>query len=214
MYMHTYTQTYLYTYTYIYTCTIHTYMHTHIHTNAYAHVCTDRKSLQQRLNVSSNIIDAHTHPCAYARMHTHIHICAQPAASVFVDVYIGVKIHLCNIHTCPCTSAQNTCKVHVTLTAKKCTYTWGGYPSWSAAQSPVHEERRISAEQPQPTAAHRTITTARCPDHIRLSALVWSQSTQFIIHASSQLVRGPPKRGHFPAILEGFFDIKDRTRIK
>jgi len=52
----------------------------------------------------------------------HIHICAQPAASVFADVYVGVKTHLCNIHTCPCTSAQNTCKVHVTLNAKKCTY--------------------------------------------------------------------------------------------
>jgi len=52
----------------------------------------------------------------------HIHICAQPAASVFADVYVGVKTHPCNIHTCPCTSAQNTCKVHVTLTAKKCTY--------------------------------------------------------------------------------------------
>jgi len=52
----------------------------------------------------------------------HIHICAQPAASVFADVYVGVKAHLCNVHTCPCTSAQNTCKVHTALTAKKCTY--------------------------------------------------------------------------------------------
>jgi len=55
----------------------------------------------------------------------HIHICAQPAASVFADVYVGVKTHLCNIHTCPCTSAQNTCsKVHATLTAKECTYVY------------------------------------------------------------------------------------------
>jgi len=35
------------------------------------------------------------------------------------DVYVGIKTHLCNIHTRPCTSAHNTCKVHVTLTAKK-----------------------------------------------------------------------------------------------
>jgi len=42
------------------------------------------------------------------------------------------------------------------------------------------------------------ITTARRPDHIRLSALVRSRSTQFIVHASS------PKRGHFSAILAGF----------
>ena len=54
-------------------------------------------------------------------IHTYIHIhiwCAQPAASMFADVYVGVKTHLCNIHTCPYTSAQNTWKVHVTLTAK------------------------------------------------------------------------------------------------
>ena len=83
----------------------------------------------------------------------------------------------------------------------------GDYPSWPAAQLPVHEERRISAEQPQPTAAHRTITTARRPDHIRLSALVRSPSTQFMAHTSCQLGRGPLKRGHFPAILVGFFQF-------
>ena len=71
----------------------------------------------------------------------------------------------------------------------------GGYPSWPAAQLPVHEERRISAEQPQPTVANCTITTARRPDHIRLSALVRSRSTQF--HASCQLGCGPPKWGYF-----------------
>jgi len=33
------------------------------------------------------------------------------------DVYVGVNTHLCNVHTLPCTSAQNTCsKVHLTLT--------------------------------------------------------------------------------------------------
>jgi len=82
----------------------------------------------------------------------------------------------------------------------------GGYPSWpgSAPQSPVHEKQQISTEQPQPTAAHRTITTVRRLYHIRLSALVRSQSTQFIVHATSQLGRGPPKRGHFSAILAGY----------
>ena len=34
------------------------------------------------------------------------------------DMYVGVKTHLSNIHTRPCTSTHNTCKVHVTLTAK------------------------------------------------------------------------------------------------
>ena len=67
------------------------------------------------------------------------------------------------------------------------------YPSWPAAQLPVHDERRISAEQQQPIAAHHTITTAHRPDHIRLSALVRSRSTQFIAHLGC----GPPERGHF-----------------
>jgi len=70
---------------------------------------------------------------------------------------------------------------------------------------PVHEERRISAEQPQPTAAHHTITTARRPDHISLSALVRSRSTQFIVHGSSQLGRGPLKPGHFLPFWRGFY---------
>jgi len=51
--------------------------------------------------------------------------CEQPAASALVCWYVGVKTHLCNVHTCPCTSVQNTfSKVHATLTAKKCTYTY------------------------------------------------------------------------------------------
>jgi len=53
----------------------------------------------------------------------------------------------------------------------------GGYPSWSSVQAPVHEERLISAEQPQPTTVQCTVTTARRPDHIRLSALVRTRST-------------------------------------
>ena len=36
------------------------------------------------------------------------------------------------------------------------------------------------------------ITTARRPNHIRLSALVRSRSTQFIVHASSQLGHAGP----------------------
>ena len=56
--------------------------------------------------------------CVHIHTYTHVHICAQSAASVFADVYVGVKTHLCNLHTCPCTSAQNTCKVHTTPTAK------------------------------------------------------------------------------------------------
>ena len=67
-------------------------------------------------------------------------------------MYVGVKTHLCNVHTLPCTSAQNTCsKVHVTLTAgcaheRPCIYActcmhihmgayapWGDWPIQRAA---------------------------------------------------------------------------------
>jgi len=51
-------------------------------------------------------------------------------------------------------------------------------PSVPAAQLLVLEERRISTEQPQPTAAHHAITTARHPDYTRSSVLVRDQSTR------------------------------------
>jgi len=130
MYMHTYTQTYIYTYTYIYTCTIHTYYtHIHAHTNTYACICTRihrqkiLATMPQRVKQYHRRAYASICICMHTHTYIHMHICAQSAASEFADVYVGVKTHLCNIHTCPCTSAQNTCKVHVTLTAKTCTYT-------------------------------------------------------------------------------------------
>jgi len=121
MYMHTYTQTYIYTYTYIYTCTYtrihaHTYTYTRMHRQKILATTPQRVKQYHRRTYASMCICRHIHT------YIHIHICAQPAESVFADVYVGVKTHLCNIHACPCTSAQNTCKVHATLTAKKCTY--------------------------------------------------------------------------------------------
>jgi len=38
---------------------------------------------------------------AYTQIYKYTHMCTT-AASVFADVYVGVKIHLCNVHTCPC----------------------------------------------------------------------------------------------------------------
>ena len=58
---------------------------------------------------------------AYTHIYTYTHRCTTYRECV-ADVYVGVKTHLCNIHTCPCTGTQNTCKVHVTLNAKKCIY--------------------------------------------------------------------------------------------
>ena len=136
--MYTHTRAYINVYAYIYTdihiyiyiqIHMHLYTHTcthiHIHTHAYAYVCTDKKILAttpQRVKQYHRRKYASICICMHTHTYTHIHICAQPAASVFADVYVGVKTHLCNIHTCPCPSAQNTCKVRATLTAKKCTY--------------------------------------------------------------------------------------------
>ena len=122
--MYRHTCVHIHTYTH---APIHAYMHTHIHTHAYAHVCTDKKILAttpQRVKQYHRRTYASICICMHTHTYTHIHICAQPVANVFADVYVGGKTHLCNIHTCPCPSAQNTCKVHVTLTAKKYTYTY------------------------------------------------------------------------------------------
>ena len=55
--------------------------------------------------------------------YTHIYACTTCSECVCRCVCWCQKKHLCNIHTCPGTSAQNTCsKVNTTPTAKKCTY--------------------------------------------------------------------------------------------
>ena len=77
--------------------------------------------------MSNNIIDEHTHPYTYACIYTHVYIYTYVHNSQRVCVSqmctLVLKTHLCNVHTCPCTSAQNTCpKMHATLTANKCTY--------------------------------------------------------------------------------------------
>jgi len=58
----------------------------------------------------------------------------------------------------------------------------------------------------------------RRPDHIRLSALVRSRSTQFIVHASSQLGHAgpwPPEARSFFAIVAGFLiDILGSLKLR
>jgi len=164
-------------------------MHTHTHTHVY-----------KRIH-----IHVHTH------MHTHIYIYMSAHIHTYTYIYTHIQIVYMHARKHSETTVRQRLRGKPDLTPRssallpvRCNPE-GDYPSWSAAQLPVHEERRISAEQTQPTAAHHTITTARRPDHIRLSALVRSRSTQFIAHSSCQLGCGPPKRGHFPAILAVFF---------
>ena len=110
-----------------YTCT---YTHIHAHTYTYACICTRMHRYKILVTTPERVTQYHRRTyasiCICMLIHTyiHIHICAQPAVSVFADMYVGVKTPLCNVHTCPCTSAQNTCpKVHAIFTATKCTYT-------------------------------------------------------------------------------------------
>jgi len=73
------------TYIHIHTCghaNIHTYMHTRMHIHVYAHLYTDQKCQQRRLNVSSNIIDAHTYPYTY----------------VCIYIYICIYTNMCTLH--------------------------------------------------------------------------------------------------------------------
>ena len=117
MCMQTYTQTYIYTYTYIHTCP---YTRTHAQIYTYACICDTictRMHRQKILTTTPPRVKqyhrrTYASICICIHIHTYvlIHICTQPAASAFADVYVGVKTHLCNIHTCPCTSAQTLVK--------------------------------------------------------------------------------------------------------
>ena len=82
----------------------------------------------------------------------------------------------------------------------KCTYERTQSTSETTARQRLRGQPNLTPRTSVLLPVH--ITTARRPDYIRLSAMVRSRSTQLIVHASSQLGHaGPPKRGHFPAIL-------------
>ena len=99
--------------------------------------------------------------------HIHIHICGQPAAGVFADVYVGVKTHLCNIHTCSCTTAQNTCKVHASLTAKKCTYiyTFTHIHTHTYAHEHAYTYMTLSTHWSTDTETHNLCTNTHTHTH-------------------------------------------------
>ena len=62
----------------------------------------------------------------------------------------------------------------------------------------VHEKRKVDKEQPNPAAAHHTITTARRPDNTRTSALEQSWFTQLMSRLSCRPRRRSSKMGsHF-----------------
>jgi len=112
-------------------------------------------------------------------------------------------IHTCiYIHiSCPHTSTHTHIYTHA---YKMYIWTHAKYV-WNDGAAATAREAQLDAKSSALLPVR--ITTARRPDHIHLSALVRSRSTQFIVHTSSQIGHGPRKRGHFPAILAGFFFI-------
>ena len=118
--MHTYTQKYIHTYTHTHSCT-HTRAHAHTHT--YACICTRMHrqkppvTTPQRVKQYHRRIHASVHTRIHVHTYIHTHTRAQPTVSASQMCTLG-ETHLWNVHTLPCTGAQNTCfKVHVTLTA-------------------------------------------------------------------------------------------------
>jgi len=66
------------------------------------------------------------------------------------------------------------------------------------AKVTVHGETKGQYRTTKPTIAHHTITTARRPDNIHSSALVWGRSTQFMASPCRwQQRRFPETRLHF-----------------
>jgi len=164
-------------------------MHTHTHTHVYKRI---------HIHVHTHM---HIHIYIHVRTHTHIHI-------TYTHTY---KLYICTHASTSETTARQRLRGKPDLTPKRSALLpvrcnpEGDYTSWRSAQLPVHEERRINAEQPQPTVAHHTITTARRPDHIRLSALVRSRSTH--IHSPPKFPAWlcPPETRSFFCHFGGFF---------
>jgi len=119
------------------------------------------------------------------------------------NTYTHAYININHVHT--------HTHIHIyTHTHTKCTYERTQSTPETTARQRLRGKPNLTPRSPALLPVR--ITTAHRPDHIRLSALVRSRSTQFIVHASSQLGHAPPKRGHFSAILAGFYELVDRIR--
>ena len=174
-----------YAYTYIYTC-IYMHMYTCIYTHAYIYIYTRQ------------------YTCIHAHIYTHayyMYICTHASTSETTARQ--------RLRGKPNLTPRSSALLHVRCNPE------GDHPPWPTAQLPVHEERRISAEQPQPTAAHHTITTVRRPHYNCSSALVRSRSTQFMARPSCEPRRRPPETRlrfcHFRRVFPGWhvFEMVD-----
>ena len=159
------------------------YTHTYAHENTCA-------SMTQSTRWST---DTKTHNlCTNMHTHTHTHVYKR----------IDVQIHT-HMHIYTCIHVRTHTHIHIyTHTHTKCTFERTQSTSETTARQRLRGQPNLTPRSSDLLPVR--ITTAHRPDHIRLSALVRSRSTQF---ASSQLGHGPLKRGHFSAILAVFFDL-------
>jgi len=188
---------------------IHTHIciRIHIYKNTHAHLWHRPNTLENGYWDSQSMykyaytyictcIYMHTYTCTYIHAYLYINTCQ------YTYIHAHIHAHTYNMYICThaSTSASETTarqrlrrKPDLTprssvLLPVRCNLE-GENPSRPAAQLPVHEERQISAEQPQQTAAHHTITTARRPDHNRssaISAMMRIQSTRMIVRPSCE----------------------------
>ena len=112
------------------------------------------------------------------------------------------------IHTCIYIYHVRThTHIHIfTHTHTKFTYEGTQSTSETTARQRLRGQPNLTPGSSAPLPVR--IMTARRPDHIHLSALVQSRSTQFIVHASSQLGHAgpwPPETRSFSCHFGGFF---------
>jgi len=151
------------------------------------------------------------HTYTYTYTHAYIYICT----CLYIYIHTRTYTHTYNMYICTHASTPGTTAWQQlrdkpdlkpgssTLLPVRCNPE-GSHLPWPAAQLLVLEERQISVEQPQPTAAHHTITTARHPDYTGSSILVRDQSTRSMAAQAAGHGDHVRNRDHIPAIFLPF----------
>ena len=176
---------------YIYTHK-HICIRIHMHTNTHAHQrhCTARQRVTTETHNQCTNMHTHTYTHVYTCIRIHIHIRMHIYTYVHVSTY--TYMHIYTHPRTTCTYARTQARLERQRSsdcARSLTWRQEAPPfSLSAAirrgvtlrgqqpNCPTHKEQRIGAQQPQPTEAHHTITTARLQDCTRSSVLVRNQS--------------------------------------
>jgi len=152
----------------------------------------------------------------HAYVYIYIHTCKYiHSTCLYIYIHARTYTHTYDMYICPHASTPGTTAWQrlrekpdlnpgsSTLLPVRCNPE-GSHLPWPAAQLLVLEERRISVEQPQPTAAHHTITTARHPDYTRSSVLVRDQSSRSMAAPAAGHGDHVRNRDHIPAIFLPF----------